>query len=62
MTKKEDLKIGMTLKSPVTNEIYEVTTLGKRYLLVEITTTFSKHEFPRRYDEIFNYILIKDAK
>lgn len=60
--KKEDLKVGMILKSPETGEIYEVTALGNRYLLVEINTNYSKHEFPRRYHEVENYILIGKFK
>lgn len=50
----------MVLVSPDTLEMYEVTALGKRYLLVEVTTECSAHEFPRRYDEVEKYILWKD--
>lgn len=55
---KDELEVGMILKSPNTGEIYEVTALGKRYLLVEVTTENSKHEFPRRYHEVENYELM----
>lgn len=55
---KDKLKIGQLLKSPSTGELYEVTALGKRYLLVEIRTENSRHEFPRRYSEVENYELV----
>lgn len=62
MTIKNELKVGMVLKSPVTNEVYEITALGKRYLLVEVKTEHSTHEFPRRYHEVENYEVIRNGK
>lgn len=59
--KKEELEVGMILKSPNTGEVYEVTALGKRYLLVEVKTKHSSHEFPRRYHEVENYIFISKS-
>jgi hypothetical protein len=53
------LTVGMKLKSPVTGEVYEVTALGKRYLLVEVKTKHSSHEFPRRYHEVKNYEVVE---
>lgn len=55
---KKDLKVGMILKSDNTGEEYEITALGKRYLLVEVYTEFSIHEFPRRYDEVEDYKIL----
>ena len=58
--KKHELRVGMSLKSKNTGEVYEVTALGKRYLLVEIKSEFSSHEFPRRYHEVEDYYEISD--
>jgi hypothetical protein len=56
---RDELRVGMKLRSPRTGEVYEVTALGKRYLLVEVKTEFSSHEFPRRYDEVSDYVVIQ---
>lgn len=54
---RADLRVGQVLESPRTKEKYEVTALGKRYLLVEVKTQNSAHEFPRRYAEVESYTL-----
>lgn len=56
------IKVGQVLVSPKTGEQYEVTALGKRYVLVEIKTAHSVHEFPRRYEEIQKYTLLDKEK
>ena len=50
------LSVGQILVSPDTGERDEITALGKRYVLVEVKTQHSSHEFPRRYDEIAKYV------
>lgn len=59
---RDHLRVGMFLSSPVTSETYEVTALGRRYVLVEVRTQFSSHEFTRRYEELEGYVEISAAQ
>lgn len=52
---RERLVVGQVLISPDSGEKYEITALGKRYVLVEVKTPHGAHEFPRRYEEIQRY-------
>lgn len=52
--------IGDTLVSQNTGEVYELTAIGKRKCLVEVTSVKGgSHEFERRITKVNEYIKLK---